>query len=149
MFFCICRHECFAGIVHTDNLQRSKDMRFCVLTIGLLLVAGFAFGADVDGKWTASVPGMDGSPMTIGYTFKADGATLTGTSTFPGMEGKEMVLTIKEGKINGNNISFSIVMDFGGNEMKMDYKGVVSADQIKLTADMMGQPMEQILKRAK
>ena len=67
----------------------------------------------------------------------------------PGMDGKEMVLTIKEGKINGNNVSFSITFDFGGNEMKMEYKGVVSADQIKLTSEMMGQPMEQVLKRAK
>jgi hypothetical protein len=124
-------------------------MRACVLVIGILLVAGFAFGADVDGKWTTSVPGMDGNNMTINYSFKAEGSTLTGTSSFPGMEGKEMVLTIKDGKINGNNISFSITIDFGGNEMKMDYKGVVSADQIKLTSEMMGQPMEQILKRAK
>jgi hypothetical protein len=120
-------------------------MRICALTIGLLLVTGIAFGADVDGKWTGSIAGMDGNNMTIGYTFKADGATLTGTTK--GMDGKD--IAIKDGKINGNNISFSVTFDFGGQEMKMEYKGVVSADQIKLTFDMMGQPSEIILKKAK
>ena len=120
-------------------------MRLCVATIGLLLIAGFAFGADVDGKWTGQIAGMDGNNITIGYTFKADGNTLTGTTTGP--DGKE--IPIKEGKINGNNISFAVVIDMGGNEMKLEYKGVVSPDQIKLTLDMMGQPMDIVVKRAK
>jgi hypothetical protein len=124
-------------------------MKLCVFTLGLLLVASFAFGADVDGKWTTSVAGMDGNNMTITYTFKADGSTLTGTSSVPGPDGKDMNMTVKDGKINGNNISFTISFDMGGQEMKMEYKGVVSPDQIKLSTDMMGQAMEQVLKRAK
>ena len=120
-------------------------MRYCVWVAGLLLAASFAFGADVDGKWTGSIQGMDGNPMTIGYTFKADGNALTGTTTGP--DGKEIAL--KDGKIDGNNISFTVLLDFGGQEMKMEYKGVVSPDQIKLTMDMMGQPMEILLKKVK
>jgi hypothetical protein len=119
-------------------------MRYCVFVVGLLLVASFAFGADVDGKWTGSVAGMDGNNMTIAYTFKAEGTTLTGFHIFNGTE-----TPIKDGKIDGNNISFSVTLDFGGQEMKLEHKGVVSADQIKLTYDMMGQPGEMILKRAK
>jgi len=120
-------------------------MRYCVCAIGLLLVAAFAFGADVDGKWTGSIAGMDGNNMTLGFTFKADGSTLTGTNTGP--DGKD--IAIKDGKIDGNNISFSVTFDFGGQEMKIDYKGVVSADQIKLTFEMMGQPSDIVLKKAK
>lgn len=119
-------------------------MRYCVFMAVLLLAAGFAFGADVDGKWTTTMAGMDGNEMTLGYTFKADGAVLTGSTTGP--DGNE--LPIKDGKIDGNNISFSVVVDFGGQEMKLDYKGVVSPDEIKLTLDMMGQAMEMVLKRA-
>jgi hypothetical protein len=120
-------------------------MRMCVFTIGLLLVAGCAFGADIDGKWTGSVPGMDGNNMNVGYTLKAEGNTLTGTTT--GLDGKE--IAIKDGKIDGSNLSFSITLDFGGQAMKMDFKGVVSAEQLKLTFDMMGQPGELVLKKAK
>jgi hypothetical protein len=37
----------------------------------------------------------------------------------------------------------------GGQETKIEHKGVVSADQIKMTYDMAGQPGEIILKRVK
>jgi len=120
-------------------------MKYFGIVLAVLLVAGIAFGADVDGKWAGEIAGMDGNKMTIGYTFKADGATLTGTTTGP--DGKE--IAIKDGKIDGNNISFTVLLDFGGQEFKMEYKGVVSPDQIKLTFDMMGQPSEIILKKAK
>ncbi len=120
-------------------------MKNCILVVGLMLVAAMAFAAPIDGKWVGEVPGMEGAPMKISYTFKADGATLTGSTTSP--DGKEMA--IKDGKIDGNNISFSIAFDMGGQEMKMDMKGVLSGDDLKLTMDMMGQPMEIPLKRAK
>lgn len=119
-------------------------MKRFALVLALLLVAGFAFGADVDGKWTTEMPGMDGAPMKLGYSFKADGAVLTGTTTGP--DGKEMA--IKDGKIDGNKISFVVVISMGDQEMKLEYKGVVSPNEIKLTLDMMGQPMDMVLKKA-
>jgi hypothetical protein len=103
-----------------------------------------AFAAPIDGKWVGEIPGMDGNPMKLNYTFKADGATLTGSTSGP--DGKE--LAIKGGKIDGNNVSFSVSIDFGGQEMKMDYTGVLSGDTLKLKLDMMGQPMEFTLKKA-
>lgn len=119
-------------------------MKRFAMVIALLLVAGFAFGADVDGKWMSEMPGQDGAPQKIFYTFKADGTTLTGTTTSP--DGKE--IAIKDGKIAGNNISFSIAITFGDQEMKMDFKGVVAPTEIKLSMDMMGQPMDFVLKKA-
>jgi hypothetical protein len=119
-------------------------MRYFAFVAGLLLIAGIAFGADIDGKWTGSIAGMDGNPMPITYTFKADGTTLTGST--PGMDGKDMV--IKDGKINGNNISYSIVFNFG-QETKVDFKGVLSGDSLKLTFEMMGQAQDLTLKKAK
>lgn len=104
-----------------------------------------AFAAPIDGKWTGEMPGMDGAPMKLNYTFKADGAALTGSTTGP--EGKE--IAIKDGKIDGDKLSFSVTFDFGGQEMKMEYKGVLAGDDLTLTLDMMGQPMEFKLKRAK
>lgn len=120
-------------------------MRNCILVLGLILVASFAFAAPIDGKWVGEIQGMDGSPTKISYTFKADGDKLTGTTSSP--DGKEMA--IKDGKINGNNISFSVSFDMGGQEMKLDMKGVLSGDNLKLSMDMMGQTMDIPLKRAK
>jgi len=120
-------------------------LRNCILVLGLILVAGFAFAAPIDGKWVGEIQGMDGSPTKVSYTFKADGLKLTGTTTSP--DGKEMA--IKDGKIDGDKISFSISFDMGGQEMKLDMKGVLSGDNLKLSMDMMGQTMDIPLKRAK
>lgn len=119
-------------------------MKYFSLVLGVLLLTGFAYGADVDGKWTGSVAGMDGNDMKIDFTFKADGKTLTGLHIMNDQE-----TAIKDGKIDGKNISFSVALDFGGQETKIEHKGVVSADQIKMTYDLMGQPGEILLKKAK
>jgi len=111
-------------------------------TVLVMLIACFAFGADVDGKWTSDMMGM-----TINFTFKADGSTLTGTT---GPEGMGPETAISEGKIDGKNISFVVNVDFGGQEMKMTYKGTVEANEIKLDMDMgMGDPMPMTLTKAK
>jgi hypothetical protein len=117
------------------------NMKYFSFVVGFLLLAGFAFSADIDGKWSGTITGMD---MTVEFTFKADGNTLAGTHKVNGQE-----TAIKNGKIDGNNISFTVALDMGGQETKIEHKGVVSADQIKMTYDMMGQPGEIILKKAK
>ena len=126
-------------------------MRLCALTAGLLLVmAGLALAADIDGKWEGKIAGPDGGEgFPVSYTFKAEGTTLTGTTPMPGPDGEGKPIPIRVGKIDGNNISFSVVMDFGGQEMKMDYKGVLSGDSLKISGDMMGTPFEFLLKKAK
>ncbi len=116
-------------------------MKYTVLAIAVLLAATCAFAADVDGKWAGTIPGMD---IPVSYTFKAEGTTLTGTSSGP----DNTTIPIKDGKIDGNKISFNVSFDMGGQEIKLEYKGVVAADQIKLTFDMMGQTTEIPLKKA-
>ncbi len=121
-------------------------MRLCALAAALVLVvSGLVFGADIDGKWTGNIAGPDGNGFPVNYTFKADGTTLTGSTTGP----DNSQVPLKNGKIDGNNISFSIAFDMGGQEMKMDFKGVISGDQIKMSFDMMGTPSEFVVKRAK
>ena len=106
-------------------------MRTFVLTIAFMLIAGMAFAADIDGKWEGEVQGMDGNPMKISYTFKADGNTLTGMTK--GMDGSD--LAIQDGKIDGNTFSYSL--DFGmGQPMK--FNGTVKGDTIELKMDMSG-----------
>jgi hypothetical protein len=116
-------------------------MKYFSFVVVLLLLAGFAFSADIDGKWAGTITGMD---MTVEFTFKAEGTTLSGTHIVNGT-----TTAFKNGKIDGNNISFTVTIDMGGQETKIEHKGVVSGDQIKMTYDMSGQPGEIILKRAK
>ena len=121
-----------------------------------LLVAGLALAliavvqaaaADVSGKWTAQVPGRNGQTREQTFTFKVDGEKLTGSVS--GMQGSEN--PISDGKISGDDISFTVAMSFQGNEVKMNYKGVVSGDEIKFTRSREGsdQKQEFTAKRAK
>ena len=104
-------------------------MRFCTITALLMLFASVAFAADIDGNWAGEIQGMDGNAMKLSYTFKADGAALTGTTK--GMDGND--ISIQEGKIEGNKFSFSL--DFGMG-MPMKFKGTVTGDQIEMKMDM-------------
>jgi hypothetical protein len=118
-------------------------MRNFVFVAVILLVAGFAFSADIDGKWTGEIE-FGGQSMPVEYTFKADGNTLTGSTMI-----MENPVQIEDGKIDGNNISFSLSFGEGEQAMKIEYKGVLTGDQLKLTFDMMGQSTDIMLKKAK
>ena len=115
-------------------------MKFFSIFVGLLLLTGFALAADIDGKWNGEIVGQN---MQIAFTFKAEGTTLTGVHIVNGQE-----TPIKDGKIDGNNISFTVTLDLGG-ETKIPHKGTINGDQIKMTYEMNGQPGEIVLKRAR
>ena len=106
-----------------------------------------AWAADVSGKWTAQVPGRGGQTRETTFTFKAEGNKLTGTVS--GMQGDN---PISDGKIDGDNISFTVALSAGGNEIKLLYKGKVAGDEIKFTRTREGgdQPGQEFTaKRAK
>jgi hypothetical protein len=113
------------------------------LLLGFLLMSAPAFAANVDGDWSGSFDSQNG-PVQINYTFKADGATLTGTTTGP--DGAK--LAIKDGKIDGANISFAVDVDFGGTPTTLKYTGVVGAESIALILDFQGQPVNITVKKA-
>lgn len=115
-------------------------MKYFSLFAVLLLLAGFAFAADIDGKWSGEIVGRN---MEIAFTFKAEGTTLTGVHIVNGQE-----TPIQDGKIEGNNISFTVTLNMG-EEMKIPHKGTISGDEIKMTYEMMGQPGEILVKRVK
>jgi hypothetical protein len=119
-------------------------MKCYTVLAGLLLLVLPAFAAEVDGKWagTMSTPMGD---IPVGFSFKANGATLTGSTTGP--DGAD--IAIKDGKIEGANISFNITFDFGGMPFTLAYKGVVSADTIKFTGDAGGMPFDLTVKKEK
>jgi hypothetical protein len=105
-------------------------MKIFAFAAGFFLLVGCAFAADIDGKYSGPYSGA-GMDMTKTYTFKAEGAKLTGTA-MSSLDNKEN--PIKEGKIDGKTISFIEDVDFQGMSLKIKYKGtVVSKDEIKLT----------------
>ena len=97
--------------------------------------------------WMASGPAPSVRQTAIirwPLTFKADGATLTGTTSGP--DGAEV--KIADGKIDGNNLSFTVTFDFQGMPLMISYKGVMSGTEIKFTLDVFGMPMDLSVKKS-
>ena len=84
--------------------------------------------ADISGKWKAEFKTPDGQTFESIFDFQVSGGTLTGTVSSPMGESK-----ISEGTVKGDEISFAVVRNRDGEEFKMNYKGKVSGDEIKLT----------------
>ena len=114
---------------------------------GLLAVTALTLlGADIDGKWSRETQGKAG-PQTQTLTLKAEGSKLTGTMEQGG--GKAGPAAISDGTVNGANVEFKIVRDFGGNSVTQTYKGTVSATELKLTIEGGGKggPQEAVFKK--
>ena len=113
--------------------------------LAILLAATPAFAADVDGKWagTISVAGVGDVP--VAFEFKADGATLTGSTLSP----DGMSVNIKDGKIEGDKITFLVSLDFGGMPLDIAYSGVVSTEELKMKAEVVGMTMDFVVKKEK
>ena len=109
----------------------------------VLLAAVPARAADIDGKWSGSLDTPMGA-VQIGFNFKADGAALTGTMTGP--DGGD--IAIKNGKIDGDKISFVVSIDLGGMALDLNYTGVVKPDNVQMTLEVMGMPFSFVLKKA-
>jgi hypothetical protein len=102
-------------------MRRSMTIRCAILVV---LAAGMAFGADVTGKWIGEMSGPDGNGTSITFNFKQDGAKLTGTAQ--GQQGDP--LEIKEGKVEGDKISFTVSFEGGNGEMKITHEGTIKSD---------------------
>ena len=114
------------------------------LVLAFTLASAPAFAADVDGKWagTISTPGGD---FPVAFEFKSDGTKLTGTTMSP----DGMSINIKDGKIDGDKITFGVSFDFGGMALDIAYSGVVTPAEMKMTADVAGMALEFVVKKEK
>jgi hypothetical protein len=124
--------------------------RFSFFTFCLaLLAATVVWAVDVTGKWTAQVPGRDGQTQETTINLKVEGGKLTGT-----IAGQQGETAIADGKITGDEISFTVTRERQGNTIKQLFKGKVAGDEIKFTRSTEGgqgnrPPVEFTAKRAK
>ena len=103
------------------------------LALLMCILALTAWGADATGKWTAEMAGRNGNTRQVTMNLKVDGAKLTGT-----IGGARGDTDITDGKVDGDEISFSVVREFNGNQMKLNYKGKVTDNEIHFTVQREG-----------
>jgi hypothetical protein len=111
-------------------MQRTHSFArlFAKLALSTLLLAAstpLLQAADASGTWSWTTPGRDGGEgRKSTLKLKVDGEKVTGTISSPGRQGGQARETeITDGKIKGDEISFTVVREFGGNKMTLKHQG--------------------------
>jgi hypothetical protein len=78
------------------------------------------------------MPGRDGNTYTITFKLKADGDKLTGT-----MGGDQFEQPIQKGEVHGDDIAFTVHLDFGDG-IDLKYTGKVGTDKIDFKVQRSG-----------
>jgi hypothetical protein len=98
-----------------------------VLMMGLGTLTAHA-ATDISGSWAGTMNGGQGG-LNLTFNFKQDGSKLTGTVD----AGQGEPIAISEGKVDGDKISFKVVIQGGATIV---HEGTINAagDEIKLGA---------------
>jgi len=114
----------------------------------LLTLAGLPLSllaADITGAWKSEFDSQIGLQK---YTFALtqDGTILTGKASSEAGERKREV-ELKEGKVEGDTVSFVEMLNFQDNEIRITYTGKISADanEIKFTREVGDFAREEIV----
>jgi hypothetical protein len=91
----------------------------------LFVLAVYAQAGDISGKWV-----VKSGQAVITLTFKVDGNKLTGTVGNPQAGG---AAEIKDGKIDGDEISFYVMRTSNDVESKITWKGKMEGEVIIFT----------------
>lgn len=122
----------------TQRVEGSVMTKTFFLIVSMLLaMTTILLGADAAGKWVAETPGRGGgAPRQITFAFQFDGSQLTGTYRIG--EGTPPTV-ISDGKVDGNNISFTVKREMNGNTMVTKFEATVNGDEMKVRATRDGQ----------
>lgn len=108
--------------------MRTRTVGFLCAVSLLTTLTVFAEG--VNGTWKGSYPGRNGQTREATIVLKAEGEKLTGT-----VAGGRGESEIKDGTIKGSDISFTVIRNFGGNEVTVKYNGKVTGDAIQFKVE--------------
>ena len=127
-------------------MMKSKRVLLIVSVVLLCLIPALA--ASVSGKWTTVITTAIGE-MNYTFDFKVEGEKLTGKAVMSmGDASSESVLT--EGSVKGDEISFVETLKVQGQELKCEYKGKISGDEIRGSRNVGSFGAEEfVAKRAK
>ena len=105
--------------------------------IALLFAFGsgaWALAAEIDGTWKAEFETQVGVQKYV-FELKADGEKLTGKAVGE-RETDKSDSAITEGKIVGDTVSFVETLKFDGTDLRIEYKGKLAGDELKLSRNV-------------
>lgn len=90
--------------------------------------------ADVSGTWTGIFHTREGGAFETNLVLKVDGNNLTGTL----QQGNSDEMQIENGKINGDQVTFTLTRGTGEKTRKINYTGKVNGNNMHLTVQAEG-----------
>src|SRR4051812_11302143 len=104
-------------------------MRTHITLFTLALASLTTFAADVTGTWKAEFNTQRGL-QKYSFKLKQDGASVTGKATVE-REGEKREAELKEGKIEGDTVTFVEPLKIQDNDVNITYTGKISGNEIK------------------
>src|SRR5688572_16498516 len=113
------------------NFGKLNNMKTHITLLTLALFSLSALAADVTGTWKAEFDTQRGLQK---YTFalKQTGTSVTGKANAE-RDGEKREAELKEGKVEGDTITFVEPLKIQDNELRITYTGKISANEIKFT----------------
>ena len=136
--------------MHSKNITLAS---LASLVIGTVLTFGFVSQvkaedskADAAGTWTWTMAGRQGGPdRKFTAKLKVEGDKLTGKVSAPTRGGETRDTEIQDGKIKGDEISFTTSREMNGNTITTKYSGKITGDTIKgkMEFERNGEPVKR------
>ncbi|MDR3459771.1 MAG: alpha-L-arabinofuranosidase C-terminal domain-containing protein [Verrucomicrobiae bacterium] len=122
-------------------------MKISILLLPFAILPLAMLAADVTGTWKTEFDSQIGLQKYI-FTFKQDDRSLTGKASSE-VGDRKREAELKEGKVEGDAVSFVETMNFQENEIRITYTGKLSADasEIKFTRAVGDLATEEIVAR--
>lgn len=118
-------------------------MKTCIAFIAAGLLSLSALAADITGAWKAEFDTQIGLQKYT-FTLKQEDTSLTGRANAE-ISGEKHESKLKDGKVEGDNVSFVEVLNFQGNDLEIRYDGKVSGNEMKLTRKVGDFATEQLV----
>ncbi len=106
-------------------------MKSQITLLALAIGSLSAFAADITGTWKAEFQTQRGLQKYT-FNFKQDGAIVTGRASVE-MTDQKREAEFKDGKVEGDMVTFAEPLKVQDNEIKITYTGNISSEGIKFT----------------
>src|SRR4026207_205136 len=106
-------------------------MKTQVTLLALAVTSLSAFAADITGTWKAEFETQRGLQKYT-FTLKQNVTSVTGKANVE-REGEKREAELKEGKVEGDTVTFVEPLKIQDNEINITYTGKITADEIKFT----------------
>src|SRR5947208_16655464 len=109
----------------------NHTMKTHITLLTLAIASLSALAADITGTWKAEFNTQRGLQKYT-FTLKQDGTSLTGKANVE-RDGEKREAELKEGKIEGDTVTFVELLKIQDNDIRIVYTGKISGNEIQFT----------------